>query len=80
MIDHEKLLKIMNTQFKVYMSTLKLAMDFIKVGLSMAVDRPRETAKELLDTVKDLILMSETVDKDSLICVVKEVYDEMVKK
>lgn len=80
MIDHEKLLKIMNTQFKVYMSTLKLAMDFIKVGLSMTVDRPRETAKELLDTVKDLILTSETVDKESLTGVVKEVYDEMVKK
>lgn len=80
MIDHEKLLKIMNVQFKMYVSTLKLAQDFIRIALSMPVDRPRETAKELFTTLCDLVSMSETVDKDNLVSVVKEVYDEVSKK
>jgi hypothetical protein len=80
MIDHEKLLKLMGIQFKIYISTLKLAQDFIKIGLSMTIDRPRETAKELFDTLISLISTSETLDKDSLTGVVKEVYEEVIKK
>jgi len=80
MIDHQKLLKLMGIQFKIYISTLKLAQDFIKIGLLMPVDRPRETAKEVLNTAIDLILMSETIYKESLIGVVKEVYEEISKQ
>jgi len=80
MIDHEKLLKIMNVQFNMYVSTLKLAQDFIRIALAMPVERPRETAKELFTTLYDLVFMSETVDKEGLVGVVKEVYEEVSKK